>query len=287
MRAEPHAQAATEVATAGAVATPLDHPLRGLPHPYDKLHPAMYLAELIGTAVLIFVGLSVVVALWGQGAPLASLPLSPPARRALNGFLFGSVGAAIAFSPMGRISGAHINPAVTLAFWLEDKIKWRDALGYLVAQCLGAALGGAGLLLWGPIGASNGFGASLPETGVSVVWPVLGEALCTFLLVACIFVLVAHQSTRWYTPLCNPPLFCLLVWLEAPLSGASANPARSLGPALVSGLWHGQWVYWIGPGLGAALAVAVLRLDLLGRHRPHEARLFHFRHHPAGEGGAS
>ena len=270
---------ADQSAAAGLV--PLDHPLRGAPHPYDKLHPVMYLSELVGTAVLVFVGLSIVIALWGQNAPLESLPLSPPARRALNGFLFGSVGAAIAFSPVGRISGAHINPAMTLAFWLERKIKWRDALGYLVAQSLGGVLGSVGLLLWGGIAASDGYGASVPAAGMPILWPLLGEVLGGFLLVTCVFVLVAHASTRWYTPLCNPPLFCLLTWLEAPLSGASANPARSLGPAVVSGLWQGQWIYWVGPGLGAALAVIVLRLDVIGRHRPHEARLFHFRHHPA------
>ncbi|MEA3205778.1 MAG: aquaporin, partial [Verrucomicrobiota bacterium] len=95
-----------------------DQPLRGLPHPFDKLHPRMYASELVGTALLVFLGLSIVIALWGRDAPLASLPISPDARRLLNGFLFGSVGAAIAYSPIGKMSGAHINPAMTFAFWL-------------------------------------------------------------------------------------------------------------------------------------------------------------------------
>ena len=262
----------------------LDHPLRGKPFPYDKLHPKMYLAELIGTALLVFVGLSVVIALWGKGAPLASLPLEPPARRALNGFLFGSVGAAIAFSRIGKISGAHINPAVTLAFLLEGKIAWRDAIGFIVAQCIGGVLGAACLRLWGAVGASVQFGATAPETAVLLVWPLLGEVLGGFLLVVCIFVLAGHARTRWYTPLCNPPLFCLLVWLEGPLSGASANPARSIGPAVVAWLWHQQWIYWVGPCLGAALAVLALQSRAFGHHHPHEARLFHFHHHPQAEG---
>ena len=248
------------------------------PHPYDRLHPTMYAAEFVGTALLVVAGLSVVIALWGKDAPLAALPLSDPWRRALNGFLFGSVGAAVAFSPIGRISGAHINPAMTLAFWLEGKIAWRDALGYLLAQCLGGATGALGLLAWSTVGASAEYGATVPAAGIPLIWPLLGEIFCTFLLVVCVFVLVSHAATRWYTPWCNPPLFCLLVWLEAPLSGTSANPARSFGPALIAGLWQGQWIYWIGPGLGAALAVLVLRLEVIGRHRPHEARLFHFRH---------
>jgi hypothetical protein len=108
-----------------------------------------------------------------------------------------------------------------------------------------------------------------------------GEAVCTFLLVFLIFVCAAHKATQPFTPLVNPPLFAVLTWLEAPLSGASANPARSFGPELVGWLWQGSWVYWIGPGLGAALAVLCLRLGALDAHRPREARLCHFGHHGA------
>src|ERR1700756_946515 len=121
--------------------TKVDRPLRGLPHPFDKLHPRMYAAEFAGTALLVFLGLSIVIGLWGHDAPFASLPISPDVRRLLNGFLFGSVGAAIAFSPIGKMSGAHINPAMTFAFWLEGKMRWRDAGCYVTAQMVGAALG--------------------------------------------------------------------------------------------------------------------------------------------------
>src|SRR3984893_12532905 len=66
-----------------------DRPLSGMPHPFDKLHPRMYASELVGTALLVFLGLSIVIALWGSGAPLASLPISSDVRRLLNGFFFG------------------------------------------------------------------------------------------------------------------------------------------------------------------------------------------------------
>jgi aquaporin Z len=232
----------------------LDRPLRGEPHPHDKLHPQMYAAELVGSALLIFVGLSIVIALWGRNAPLAALPIPADARRLLNGFLFGSVGAAIAFSPIGKMSGAHINPAMTFAFWLEGKMRWRDAGCYVTAQMVGAALGAVALLVWGAVGASEAWGAAVPRSGVPGWLPVAGEAGCTFLLVLLIFLFAAHQSTQPFTPLVNP---------------------------LVGWLWQGWWVYWIGPFLGAALAVVVLRFGLLGGHRPHEARLCHFGHHGA------
>jgi aquaporin Z len=241
----------------------------------------MYAAEAAGTALLVFGGLSVVILINSPEGPVA--PLIPEAglRRAIAGFLFGSIGAAIAFSPLGRISGAHINPAMTLAFWLEDKIKWRDALFYVLAQCAGAVVGAAALLVWGKMGWSLEEGATFPGAGWGAGWAVAGETLCGFLLVALIFVMAAGRATRPYTPLVNPVLFCLLVWLEAPVSGASANPARSFGPAVVAGAWQDHWVYWAGPCLGACLAVAAVRHPLLARQRPKEARLFHFGH-PGG-----
>jgi hypothetical protein len=120
----------------------------------------MYGAECLGTFLLVVLGLSLVIALWGKGAPLAWLPLAPGQRRLLNGFLFGCVGAAVAYSPIGRISGAHINPAMTFAFWLEGKLQWRDATCYVLAQLCGAAAGGVLLLAWGRVGASDAWGAA-------------------------------------------------------------------------------------------------------------------------------
>src|SRR6201991_755184 len=160
-------------------AVKVDRPLSGMPHPFDKLHPVMYASELIGTALLVFLGLSIVIGLWGHDAPFASLPISPDVRRLLNGFLFGSVGAAIAFSPIGKMSGAHINPAVTFAFWLEGKLRWRDASFYTLAQLIGAALGAAALIVWGTSGSSDAWGASLPMKGVPYWLHIAGEAFCT------------------------------------------------------------------------------------------------------------
>jgi aquaporin Z len=236
----------------------------------------MYVSEFIGTALLVFIGLSVVIALWSQKSPLYDLPVSITIKRILTGILFGSTGAAIAFSRIGKVSGAHINPAVTVAFWLERKIKWRDAMMYIVAQLAGGVLGATGLSIWGGIGSADHYGASLPKAGVAIWQPLCGEIMCGFLLVALIFVMASHKTTQKFTPLINPPLFAFLNVFESSWSGASANPARSFGPALVADIWHGQWIYFVGPCLGAGLAVVIVRSGIIGRHRPAEARLYHF-----------
>src|ERR1700759_1663977 len=164
-------------------AVKVDRPLSGMPHPFDKFHPLMYASELVGTALLVFLGLSIVIGLWGHDAPFASLPISPDVRRLLNGFLFGSVGAAIAFSPIGKMSGAHINPAMTFAFWLEGKLRWSDAGFYIIAQMVGAGFGAVALLVWGSVGARDEWGASLPDKSVPALLPIAGETGCPFLLV--------------------------------------------------------------------------------------------------------
>jgi aquaporin Z len=253
-----------------------DHPLHGRPVPYNRLHPRLYLAEAAGTALLVCFGLSMVIVFFGDGSALARLLPSAALRRLLAGACFGTVGALITISPLGRVSGAHLNPAVSFAFWLEGKLAWRDSVGYVLSQLLGAVLGACALPLWGAMGRSIDYGATTVGRGVSVWIALGGEVLATLALVLAIFITAAHPSTRRFTPWTIPPLFAWLVWWEAPWSGASANPARSLGPALVSGQWHQFWIYVLGPLAGAGLAIALLRLGLLGEHRVPVARLFHF-----------
>jgi aquaporin Z len=111
---------------------------------------------------------------------------------------------------------------------------------------------------------------------VSTAQALGGEIVATAALILAIFVTSAHRSTRQLTPWTMPPLFAWLVWWEAPLSGASANPARSFGPAVISGDWQGFWVYLAGPTLGALLALLILRIGAIGRHEVQVARLYHF-----------
>jgi aquaporin Z len=110
---------------------------------------ALFLSELIGTALLVRVGLSLVILMFGAGSPVARVIPSEGLRRLVTGFLFGTTGACIALSPVGKVSGAHINPAVTLAFRLMGKLDVPTTLGYVAAQLAGAVVGSLPLLVWG------------------------------------------------------------------------------------------------------------------------------------------
>ena len=242
----------------------------------------LWCAELAGTALLVGAGCSLVILNLGAGSPVAAMLPGLAARRALTGFLFGGVGALIALSPVGRVSGAHINPAVTLTFWLERRMSGVVALGYVAAQLIGAVLGALPLRLWGATGASVAFGATLP--GPAGEWmALLGEAGASFCLVAGLLVFVGHRRLRDFTPALFPPLYALLVWLEAPLSGTSTNPARTLGPGLVAGDLRGWWIYWLGPLAGTLAAVSLRRGVPWARSLEiRVAKVFHFQQDPYG-----
>jgi aquaporin Z len=240
------------------------------------------LAELVATAGLVLLGLSAVIVDFGAGGPIASALPDAGLRRAITGFVFGTIGALIAVSPLGRESGAHLNPVVTLAFRLQGGVRTGTAVAYVACQCAGAVLGALPLLVWGAFGRSVAFGATLPGAGYPT-WAVLGgETLATVALIVGLLVMVGHRRTRAFTPLLFPPLYAVLVFAEAPLSGTSTNPARSLGPALVAGAWQGWWIYWIGPLLGALIGVAVLRLTPLRRLELEVAKIAHHDHDPHG-----
>jgi aquaporin Z len=233
----------------------------------------LFWSELVGTGLLLLAGLSLVIVMFGTGSPIARILPSEDLRRMLTGFLFGSIGALIALSPVGKESGAHINPVVTLAFWLMGKLDRRTAAIYILAQLTGAILGCLPLLAWGSMGRSVAFGATLPGAGYPLWIVFLGEAITTFALIAGLSVFLGFRRLRPYTPLLFPFLYAVMVVLEASISGTSTNPARSLGPALVSGQWKGFWIYLVGPLAGTLCAV--LALSHLAR-RISVAKLYHF-----------
>lgn len=237
------------------------------------------LSELVGTAVLVGVGLSIVIAVNGPGSPLVPL-LSPAARRALTGGLFGATGMTVALSPVGRISGAHINPVISLAFWAEGSLPHRALPVFVAAQLAGAMVGAVPLLAWGHWGAGIGYGDTAPGP-LGTGYAFLGEMATTFVLVVLVLAFVAQRRLRRFTPLLFPPLYCVMVWLEAPWSGTSTNPARSLGPDVVALATHAYWLYWAAPVAGTVLALAARRLlPVLRTLEVDMAKVAHFEHDP-------
>jgi aquaporin Z len=236
-----------------------------------------YFAEFAGTALMLFFGVSAVSFMWGPGSPVPVVPY-PALRRLLTGLMFAGGATAVVYSPLGQISGGHLNPAVTLAFWRMGKVPHRVAAIYIVAQFAGALLGAyAAGVAWGPLTAGVHYAATVPGNGYSAVGAFAAEMLITFLLVFTIFVCVNKPSIAPRTGLIAGTLAALLVTIEAPVSGTSLNPARTLGPAILAPAYTALWAYFAGPAIGALLAVAAYR----GRWGSHTvcAKLYHTEKH--------
>src|SRR6266542_6465590 len=218
-----------------------------------------YAAEFTGTFLLLLIGLSAVVVDFAPGSPVPRWIPDQNLRRLLTGFLFAGGATAIVYSPLGKTSGGHINPAVTLAFLRLRKITGRSAAWYMVAQFAGALAGAVAVrLLWGKLATDVDLGATIPGRGGSAA-SLLAETAMTFLLVSLILRFVDEPKLQRFTPAAAGALVAFLVFVEAPLSGTSLNPARSLGPAVVAGDYRGLWAYFVGPVAGALAAVAVYR----------------------------
>jgi MIP family channel proteins len=158
---------------------------------------------------------------------------------------------------LGDVSGAHFNPAVTLAFALRGVFPWGRSVWYVLAQLLGGIV--AAVLLRAGLGDFGHVGATLPEAGI---WTALvAETLMTaFLVTTIICVSNRHQILGPQGAIAAGGAVAICGLAFRPLSGSSMNPARSLGPALMSGSLSTYWIYVVGPLLGACLAVALALL---------------------------
>jgi aquaporin Z len=218
-----------------------------------------YVSEFAGTALMLFIGVSAVAFMWSPASPVPAVS-NAALRRLLTGLLFAGGATAVVYSPLGQISGGHINPAVTLAFWRMGKVPSRDALIYVAVQCLGALVGAyAAGVAWGPLTTSVQYAATVPGDGYSWAGALAAEAFITFLLVFTIFVCVNKPRIAPRTGLICGTLVAGLVMIEAPVTGTSLNPARTLGPAILAPNYTALWVYFVGPIAGALLAVAAYR----------------------------
>jgi aquaporin Z len=221
-------------------------------------HWAPWLCEFLGTFLLLAGGLSAVFLDFGPGSPVAAHLHSTSARLLLTGLMFAGTGSLVALSPLGRRSGAHLNPAVTLAFWTQRKVHPHDLAGYIVAQLAGALSAAAVLrLVWGHSARVLHLGATQPGHGFSPLDAAVLETLMTASLILMIFFFTSRARTARWTPLGNWLLVAMLVWQGAPYTGTSLNPARSLAPALLAPELANLWVYIASPCAGALVGAAV------------------------------
>jgi aquaporin Z len=199
------------------------------------------------------------------------LVLIGPGAVAVNAYTDGVIshtGIALAFAfvvlamiyALGHLSGAHINPAVTLAFWSVRRFPSREVFPYLIAQCAGAIA--ASLLTRGALGNTGSLGATMPAVGTPAAFG--AEWLMSFVLMFVIMAVATDERVADGFAALAVGLtvgFCAMV--GGPLTGASMNPARSLGPAVAGNVWPSHWLYWVAP-ITAMLAAARV-YDLL-RH---------------------
>lgn len=216
----------------------------------DRLEGRRLFAEVFGTFLLVLVaaGAGMVNARFGGHA------VSMAAQVVAPGLL---VAAVILF--MGAVSGAHLNPAVSLAFALRGDFPWKRVPAYVVAQCAGALL--ASLVLWAIVGKHGTAGLTLPGHGVSTAAAMAWELVLTVGLVSTILGTASGaQQIGPFAAIGVGGYIALAGLFGAPMSGASMNTARSLGPALVLGDWTAWWAYLVGPTLGALVAVGIAHL---------------------------
>ena len=205
-----------------------------------------YFAECIGTFFLVLCGAGSIVLNDHVDGLLTNMGIA---------LAFGLVVMLMIFW-FGKTSGAHINPAVTLGFWIAGKFSGKYVLPYIVAQLIGAALASA--ILWGLSPEHPTLGATVPHLSIFTTFGL--EVLITYILMAVIIFIVTSGDRSIYVV---GAVIGATVWLAAllvgPLTGASMNPARSFGPALFAGSWDQFWIYILAPTIGAALAIVTCR----------------------------
>jgi len=203
-------------------------------------------SELLGTFLLVLVAAGgAVVNARSNGAISRTAAVTAPALMVMAIILF-----------MGAVSGAHLNPAVSLGFAARGDFPWRRVPGYIVVQLVGATL--ACLLLWAILGKIGNLGASEPGAGIADWQAMLFELLLTAGLLSTILGTASRaQNVGPLSALAVGGYIALAGLWSSPISGASMNPARSFGPDLARGDFSHYWVYVVGPLLGAAIAVGM------------------------------
>jgi aquaporin Z len=213
-------------------------------------------AEFVGTALFVFPG-------------AASVVMNAVCGRDRRGGHRGRArrGPPILVTTTMRISGGHLNPAVSVGLWVGGKIDARTAGTYVAAQVVGAVVAGLLVKLLLPAMAVTVTSAGAPELGGNVTfWQAVSlEALLTFFLVSAVFGTAVSRDAPAVGGFAIGLTLFVAALVAGPLTGAALNPARAIGPALIAGELHGQAVYWIGPLVGAVAAALLWKLVLLPR----------------------
>ena len=220
------------------------------------VNPRNWLAEGIATFCLVFFGpLSVILAAvaFGTGLSIEGIIMISLAHGSAIGLMV------YAF---GHISGAHINPAVTIPMIITKKISPADGAGYIALQLIGGIIAAFALVAVLPdLGQAVNFGTQAPGDLIngdpmSALWL---EMIFTFFLVTTIFLVAVHKKApAGIHGISIGGMVFLLHLVGVPLTGASMNPARTLGPAIASGFWEFHWVYWVGPIIGGIIAGLIM-----------------------------
>ena len=231
------------------------------------VNPRNWFAEAIGTYALVFFGplaiiLSVVA--FGDGLSIESIIMIALAHGAAVGLMV------YAF---GHISGAHINPAVTIPMMITKKISVGDGIGYIIFQLIGAVVAAFSLKAILPeLGAKVNFGTQGGPSELlnsSIMAGITVEIILTFFLVTVIFLTAVHKKApAGIHGISIGGMVFLLHIVGVPLTGASMNPARTFGPAVVSGFWELHWLYWLAPIVGGIIAGVIMNYVFVNKAEP-------------------
>jgi len=226
-----------------------------------RRHWPEYLMEALGLGLFMISACLVTVLLEHPGSPAHQAIVSPLLRRLLIGLAMGLTAVGIIYSPWGQRSGAHLNPAVTLTYLRLGKIASWDAVFYMLAQAVG---GLAGVLLaalaLGGLLADPAVNYAVTQPGAAGIAAAFGAELAiSFLLMTVILVVSNAERLSRFTGFFAGALIAAYITVEAPLSGMSMNPARTLASAVGADTWRALWLYFTAPPLGMLLAATAYR----------------------------
>jgi aquaporin Z len=229
-----------------------------------RRHWPEYLMEAALLGLFMAVACGVAVLAVHPESPLVRAVPNETLRRVLSGLAMGGTAVGLIYSPWGKRSGGHMNPAVTLAFHRLGKVRTPDAAWYALAQFAGAVAGVAvALVAFGPRVADPGvrFAVTMPGPwGAGVAF--VAELAISAVMMGTILAFANHPRRANLTGLAAGALVATFISLEGPLSGMSMNPARTFGSAVWAGAWMAWWVYFTAPPIGMVLAAALRqRLD--------------------------